>query len=125
MEKHKEIDFGNDPNSSFDLREIIFPYLKFWYLFVIGALIALGIAHTYLRYAINMYSSSAKVLVNDKNAKNIELAALDSRITGKEADSDLSDLIEIIKSRRIISKVVENNKLNITYTRVGLSLIHI
>lgn len=119
MENHKEIDFGNDQNSSFDIREIIFPYLKFWYLFVIGALIALGLAHTYLRYSINMYSSSAKVLVNDKNRKNIELAALDSRISGKDTDSDLSDLIEIIKSRRIISKVVENNKLNITYTRIG------
>ncbi|MDP5158888.1 MAG: polysaccharide biosynthesis tyrosine autokinase [Flaviramulus sp.] len=50
-----------------DIFKILLNYLRYWYLFLIGAVICLACAHFYIRYNITPeYYASGKILLNDK-----------------------------------------------------------
>ena len=48
-----------------NIKEILFRYLGYWKLFVVGAVLSLLVAYTYLRYASNIYQTNAKIKVLD------------------------------------------------------------
>lgn len=50
-----------------DIFKIIINYLRYWYLFLIGAVICLVLAFLYIRYEVTPeYYASGKILLNDK-----------------------------------------------------------
>jgi len=50
-----------------DIFKIIIGYLKYWYLFLIGAVICLALAFLHIRYNVTPeYYASGKILLNDK-----------------------------------------------------------
>ena len=114
------MDFNNQENEKLNIKDILNDYLKFWYWFIISAAIALFCAFYYLRYTPKQYSSTAKILINSQKSSAAELAGvMDLNKINSEADGQITDQIEIIKSRRIIEKVVKKNNYNISYYSVG------
>src|SRR5690606_31228531 len=50
-----------------DIMKILASYLRYWYLFLIGATICIVLAFLYIRYkVVPEYSISGKILLNDK-----------------------------------------------------------
>ncbi len=105
------------------LREIVEQYTRYWYLFVLGIIIALLLAFIYLRYTTALYQTRATIIIKDEKSASspMEMAAFSqfggllSRFNTSKIDNELA----IFNSKRIISKTVEELGLNIKYESVG------
>src|SRR5690606_34057893 len=77
----------------------------------------------YLRYAEKIYKIDAKILLQDEKQASGDLAGLAELASlaggGSQTSAFVSDQIDVIKSRRILRKVIETNKLNVTYKSQG------
>ena len=104
-----------------NLREQLDRYLVEWKWFAFGALICLGIAYTYLRYAIPQYKSSTTILVRDekKGGLQSELSAFADMGLMTGAKNNVDNEIEILKSRTLIEKTVQKLNFQIRYYSNG------
>ncbi|MCG1036546.1 GumC family protein [Polaribacter sargassicola] len=102
---------------TFNIKEEIFKYLIHWKWFVVSLIIFLGLSYLKLRYEVPQYSASTTIMIKEDESSGIsqELSALsDMGFVGKNSNNTDSEVI-IIKSRKIISKVVESLQLNLSY----------
>ncbi len=105
------------------LREIIEQYTRYWYLFIVGIIIALLLAFLYLRYTTTLYQTRATIIIKDEKSASspMEMAAFSqfggflSRFNTSKIDNELA----IFNSKRIISLTVKELGLNIKYESVG------
>jgi tyrosine-protein kinase Etk/Wzc len=91
-----------------DLKSILQKYLRFWYLFLISAIIALAIAYTYLRYyAVAEYEISSTLLIKNETSKP-ELSGLNGVVGAAvgEGASDLNNEVQVLKSKSLMDRVV-------------------
>lgn len=108
--------------SSIDLRQLFDRYRHNWHWFAISLVTCVILAFLYSRYSAPMYRVYARVLVNDdkKGGGLIGggdlLGDLGGLLGGK---STVDNEAEIIKTKDLIQKVVEDLDLNITYYRKG------
>ncbi|MDG5490123.1 tyrosine-protein kinase family protein [Psychroserpens sp. SPM9] len=94
-------------------------YLRYWYWFALGIILALIGAYLYLRYTPKIYSSSAKIKILNKT-KGLELPS--SAFVFNRSNINLENEIEILKSYRIIEEVVEKLDLTVEYYEEGTVL---
>ena len=93
-----------------DLRSLLGKYLVFW-PWIIGSLIlSLNVAFIYFRYATNIYETSAKIKILDKN-QGVELPSAETLFS--KSNINLENEIESLYSYPILEKVVK--KLNLCY----------
>ena len=91
-------------------------YLRYWYWFALGILLAVLGAYTYLRYTPKIYSSSAKIKVLNKT-KGLELPS--SAFVFNRSNINLENEIEILKSYRIIEQAVKDLDLTMAFFEEG------
>ena len=98
-----------------NLNELIKPYIKKWYWFVIGVISFLLLALIYIKLTIPVYKVQSSVLIKD--AKKMSSASGDFGVlsglggfAGMGTNS-IENELEIFKSKRIIEDVVKNKKL--------------
>ncbi len=103
------------------INDMIQQYSRYWYLFILGLLIALASAFIYLRYAQRMFPTSSVIIIkSDKNAGPVELAAFaelsyfSNALSGK-----IESELVILESKTLISKAIENLNLNVQYFFTG------
>jgi len=105
--------------SELNLKQIFEQYAFYWKWFVISVFACLFIAFVYLRYAQKIYNTSAKILLQDEKQASGDMAGLAelATITGMGGSSAafVNDQIEILRSRRLMRKVVETNRLYLSY----------
>jgi capsular exopolysaccharide synthesis family protein len=97
------------------------PYFNKWLWFVISCIVLVSIAFLYLRYTTNIYEAKASILIKDTQAGGgvSELSALgDFGILGNNFNS-VENEIEILSSKRLMAKVVEELNLNTKYLSEG------
>ena len=107
-----------EENDTLNIREELEKYLIHWKWFFIGAILSLIFGYIYLRYTAPQYSASATILIKDNQKSGIskELEAFkDMGIVGGGSTNNTDNEIEIIKSRKIIGKVVDSLNLDINY----------
>jgi tyrosine-protein kinase Etk/Wzc len=113
--------FLNEEENALNVRDVIEKYIRFWKWFVLGVILALGIAFIALRYSIPEYESSATILIKDDKDGGSGMGGMslltDLGIGG--GGSNLENEIEILKSRTLIGQTVQNLKYNIVYTGLG------
>lgn len=102
-----------------NLREIFEKYFYYWKWFLFSLIIAVTLAFIYLRYAARQYETKAQVMLVDKTSGAPELDALKGILGDIQTSPEVEDQIEVIKSRRLITKVVEKHKLNRLYYTEG------
>src|SRR5690606_12777549 len=100
-----------------DIMKILSSYLRYWYLFLIGAIICIALAFLYIRYeVVPEYSISGKILLNDKEQG--------SAASGAEAFGDLgllkvsrniTDEIGVLQSYDLMKSAVEEMGLTVGY----------
>ncbi|KOY50646.1 GumC family protein [Polaribacter dokdonensis] len=113
--KNQEVDTIN-------IREELEKYLSYWRWFVLGGILALVIAFLYLRYSSSTYTVSSTIMIKDNQKSGIsdELKAVaDLGIVGTGSTNNTDNEIFIIKSRKIIGKVVDTLNLQTQYFTEG------
>ncbi len=90
-------------------------YLRYWPLFLVSVGICLGLGYLFLQSAIPVYTIYAKILINDENTgQNVKQESQPFSNLKK-----VDDEIEILKSRTIMDKVVNDLQLWTQYHLVG------
>lgn len=101
---------ANKDKNSINLGTVLKKYIYHWPLFVLGVSISVGIAYIYLKLTPPVYEISATILVKDEKKSPDEkplLGELDKSGSSKNAETE----IEILKSKRLMSKVVNELSL--------------
>ncbi|WP_417360737.1 polysaccharide biosynthesis tyrosine autokinase [Galbibacter sp.] len=95
------------------IKDILKPYLKNWYWFIIIPLICLIIAFLYLRYTVPSYDATATIMIVQENSLSPD-AALMAGLSGHSASfTKVEGEIEILKSRALMHQVVERLNLQL------------
>ncbi|WP_187477619.1 GumC family protein [Amniculibacterium sp. G2-70] len=103
-----------------NLRELLEKYIAYWKWFLLSIFLCLSLAFLYLRYATKQYNVSAQILLKDKDAASPELEAIKDAVSfGSKDNAMVTDQSKILKSRRLMTKVVEKNELNVQYINKG------
>lgn len=109
------------PNKKETAINIVELYLSKWKLILLCLLIALGFAYLKIRYSTYEYQANATIkLKQDENSKKLsEISSLQNYGMFSTDFTNVTDEVETIKSRSIISEVVKDLKLNIEYFVTG------
>ena len=101
-----------------DLKTVFFKYIIHWPWFIACILLWVAGAWLYLRYTAPVYNISASVIIkdNDKNSKASNGMADLEDFGFYSSISNFDNEVEILKSRTLIKKVIEELDLYINYT---------
>ncbi len=104
-----------------NIRAELEKYLTHWKWFLLGIILALGAAFTYLRYATPKYSISSTILIKDekKGGGVAELAMLEELSMLQGGGNNIDNEIEILKSRKIIGDVIKKLGLSTSFYSIG------
>ncbi|MBW4890066.1 polysaccharide biosynthesis tyrosine autokinase [Mucilaginibacter sp. HMF5004] len=104
-------------DDSFKPRETISKYLYHWPLFLLALLFTFSVAVVYLKLAKPVYDVTAELLIKEDNTvtNNSRAASVLQELDISETDKLVDNEIEVIKSRNLISQVVNDLQLWATY----------
>lgn len=103
-----------------NIKEILLKYLRFWPLYLAGVIVALAIAKIQLRYSQNIYNSYATIKVlAEENGGDIDLSGLPVNGSFFKKEVNMDNEIEILHSKRLLQKVVEDLDMTTTYYSKG------
>lgn len=109
--------------SSKSLKEMVLMYLYYWPLFVVSVLLALAAGYIYLRYQVPLYSANTIINVRGETTASKSSGGAGDLITnamqGGRSAINLDNELGRLRSARLMSLVVRNSDLNISYYRVG------
>ncbi|WP_291122115.1 GumC family protein, partial [Empedobacter sp. UBA7620] len=117
-----EDQYFDESEETINIREILEQYLYYWKWFVFGVIISLTLAFLYVKYTQKQYQVSAKILLNEKESATGELAGLMDQAMlggGSGGSAEVGDQIDVLKSRRLLTKVIQKNNFNIQYFSIG------
>lgn len=117
MKKNNPWDLLENANN-LNIREEIDKYIIYWRWFIVGIIISFLSAYLYLKYTPVQYSASAYIMIKDnlKSGISDELKVIsDLGIVGNSSTNNPENEIFIIKSRKIVGKMVDSLELNIRY----------
>ena len=90
-----------------DIFKIILGYLKYWYLFVIGAAICLVFAFLHIRYNVTPeYYASCKILLNDKEEGDSGLQSIGNMGLIKNS-RNIEDEIGVLRSYDLMEQTIK------------------
>ncbi|KQS30672.1 tyrosine-protein kinase family protein [Dyadobacter sp. Leaf189] len=95
--------------------ELLTKCLFYWPVFVLSLCIALAIAFLYIKTTPPVYEITAKLLIKDEKNASIEKTPLE-KLNVYEKPKTVENEMEVLKSRELIGKVVNDLKLWVTYT---------
>ncbi len=116
MEELEE--FSEKEKSNFDLKAEIYKYLAHWRWLVLGSLMGLLIAFIYNRYTIPAYETIASMMIL-KEDKSVASALPSGGSSILADESNLENQIETLRSKRLVSGVIDALDLNISYFNEG------
>jgi capsular exopolysaccharide synthesis family protein len=98
-----------------DVKQLLLTYLRYWYLFVIGLAICIGLAYFYLMTTTPQYRVSSTILLkNEENQTGLrtqEPGELNLFSTKQNIDNEL----EVLNSKSLMHRVFSELSLNVTY----------
>ena len=101
-----------------NIKEEFLKYLSYWKWILLSTVIMLSACYFYLRYASDVFETSAKFQVLDSSSSSFEMPNAGVSIFG-DNKVNLENQIENIKSSRIIGKVVDSLNLTTEIYSVG------
>ena len=120
-EEHYTI-HGMETSESINLKEYFDKYLINWRWFLVGVVLALFTAFVYLKIARPQYNATAYIMIKDnlKSGISDELKAVsDLGIVGTGSTNNPENEIFIIKSRKIVGRMIDSLELTTRYFSFG------
>ncbi len=119
MEEQDILQPQRTDSGNLNVKDLFFRYVRFLPLFIIFIALALMGAYVYLRYATEVYRASGQIVIRDEKvtgtAGNDKLDVLMQSDSRKNVQIE----IEIIQSKPVMSRVVEELGLNFNYFSKG------
>ncbi|KAA5825580.1 polysaccharide biosynthesis tyrosine autokinase [Algibacter amylolyticus] len=109
---------SNSNSEDFNLKKMLFTYLKQWKWFVFSCIVFLSLTFFNLRYTTPQYSAIAKIMLIDDNDKSSG-ALKDLALFSESEDAKVDDEIQVIKSRSFLRNIIKKLHLNVTYYAKG------
>lgn len=106
--------------NNFNIKQEISKYLSYWKWIVLSVVLTMSVSFFYLRYASDIYQTSAKIKILDNTNTAFKLPTDNVSIFGNNEISKGNEIV-IMKSSRIIEKVVDS--LNLTTEIYGVGRI--
>ena len=111
--------YNNRPQEEeIDLREELEKYSKYWPWFILGVLVCVVLAFTYLKVTTPTFHTVASIIIKDEKSKSpsSEMAAFaDLGLLGGMGTNSIENEIGILRSKRMMTDVVKALNLNVTY----------
>ena len=105
-------------DETFDLKDIIIKVISYWYLFVLGVIIALALGYIYIRYTPKVYQTSATVFIKE-DKMGIDPTSMMTGLTFKSS-INLDNEISILKSFSLTERTLkELDFFNVSYYVTG------
>ena len=109
---------SKQPVKEIQLKEFIFRYLRYWPLLVSFILIMLTLAFIRLRYATPIYNVKGSLFINKENGNKGNGAELQNIFRFPD-NVNLKNELEILKSKPLLKRVVQNLGLQVGYYNKG------
>jgi tyrosine-protein kinase Etk/Wzc len=106
---------NEQPEVGFDYQRLLHTIGNYWYVFAISIVVALAIAKWYTWYAIPKYNAHITMLIKDEKDAYLSAEKLLQQLEDNEVKHNMSNEIEILKSRSIMSQVIDELNLNTSY----------
>ena len=108
---------NNNEEQSIDIKQLIFIFLNNWYLFLIGALVALAVGFVINRYKPNVYQTSGTVLIKDSYSGYDATAIMtNGSFSGYQ---NVENETAILKSYTLADRAVRKMNIEVTYLEKG------
>lgn len=119
---HKEPQQKNNSSAEINIKEVLKPYTRRFFWFIIGAILMLALSYLYLKTKQQIYEISSTVLI--KETKSVpgsqDFAALrDISGFGKISSNGVDNEMEIFKSKKLMQEVVKQLGLEAVIYRQG------
>lgn len=114
-----------EENQEGDIKNVLQKYARNWKWFLLSVSISLILGFVYLRYQTPVYEVSATILIKDdsKGAVRSELSAFEDLGILKNGNNIDND-VEVLRSRLLMTRVVKELKLNVSYFSYGRPIEH-
>ena len=111
--------FWEEKEDTFDLKVFFLKYLRYWYWFIISIALAGTISYLHLRYTTPIYQVNTILLIKDeKKGGTGQMDALKD-LELFSGNKIVENEMEVLKSRTLISKVVDELNLTVSYFQEG------
>lgn len=107
----------NNDDQGIDIKNLIYICLSHWYLFVVGAVIALAIGFVINRYTTNIYQVTGTVLVKEDKT-NFDPTSLMTGISYGTLQN-IENEMAILRSYSLCERVVKKMDLEVSYFEKG------
>ena len=107
------------------IKDILVKYIYSWKWFVLSIALAIFLGFVYIRYQTPQFEVNASILIKDdkKGGLSDELSAFQDLEVLKN-NKNIDNEIEILKSRELMTRVVKELNLNISYFSYGIPIEH-
>ena len=106
-----------DSNNKQDFKAEFLKYFSFWKLFILSISICLIFALLYIKYSNQVYSVYSQILILNKEQSSMKLPSVEDLFSNSEIN--LENDMQIILSRPILSRVVDNLSLQQKFKSLG------
>lgn len=121
MNNQELFPLASERSEAVDFKSILSKYLRYWYWFALGGIIAIGTAYAYLRYyAVPQYYISSLILIKDEKSdggSSTAMAINDPDLF--KSSKNVDDEVEVLKSKTLMQRVVKELDLSISYIIEG------
>ncbi len=109
---------SQDNDNPINILNELFKYLRYWYWFLLSAVLSFFIVNYYLNHTLSVYETKANVKIIDDSKNNFVLPVTGLTSFGR-TKVNLDNQIEIIRSYRILEQVSKELNLDTQYYRMG------
>ncbi|MES2519130.1 MAG: polysaccharide biosynthesis tyrosine autokinase [Bacteroidota bacterium] len=111
--------FWEEKEDTFDLRLFFLKYLRYWYWFIISFVLAGTVSYLYLRYTTPIYQLNAILLIKDEKKGGMGQIDALKDLELFSGNKIVENEMEVLKSRSLIEKVVDDLNLTVNYFQEG------
>lgn len=117
MSNSEIFDVSTEETETTDIKLTLMKYVRYWYVFLLGIIISVGLAHAYLRYyAIPQYKVYSTMLIkDDENGQSLSNVDALSDLSSFKSHQSIDNQIEVLKSKGLMERVVSELDLSIAY----------
>lgn len=119
MEEEVTIKKSRSEGSNLSIKELFLKYLRFFPLYLIFVALALVGAYVYLRYTTEKYRSLGQIAIRDEKTAGTGRDDKLDVLMQSDGRKNIQMETEVLQSRPVMSRVVENLNLNFNYTAKG------
>ena len=115
--KNYNKNFYSKEEDDLDIKDLAYRYLLYWKWIIFSIIITISLGFLYLYVTPKKYLSESKILINTGNHDNLALSGMMEITEFTDLTrNNIDDWIEMLKSRRLLSKVIDKLDLNVQYS---------